>query len=384
MSALTDRLEHSGSAGPTTLATPLTASGTSIVLTDGTGYPTGVVGSFVITIDRGTANEERILCATRSGNTVAVTTRGWDGSTAREHAALAVVEHTWSQTEADQANAHSSDTAAHGTDGDIVGTTDTQSLSNKTLASPTITGTVAGAPAISGNPAFPGNPVFSGAPSVGNFTSMQHDHGDADDGGNIPLTSVTGAQAALDAKVDDSEKGAASGVATLDGSTTLTPAQIPTIPFAKLPVGTSAVTVAQGDHTHDAVLASTDNSLTARALGGGDVGTPRSLATTDSLPAGTYLITASCAGFACASGGSPTRLIWTLSISTGSGTLYTGPIRTINDTVQTVAGATVVGILVASNAVVIDFTVTKDNDSGVVANTSTSGHLTATRLTDLT
>jgi hypothetical protein len=47
---------------------------------------------------------------------------------------------------------------------EVVGATLTQTLTNKTLT----------------------------APTIADFTNAQHDHGDADDGGNIPSTSVTG------------------------------------------------------------------------------------------------------------------------------------------------------------------------------------------------
>jgi len=97
---------------------------------------------------------------------------------------------------------HKAATVAHGITGDVVGTTDTQTLTNKTLASPSLTGTVsASGAAFSGDVTFGGNVVFSSAvtltPTITDFTSAQHDHSSAAKGGNIPMASVTGLTAAL-------------------------------------------------------------------------------------------------------------------------------------------------------------------------------------------
>ena len=370
--------EHAGTAKPTVLAAPMSDSDLTFTVLNGDGFPSGAGGNFFMTLDKDSISYERVLCSGRIGNvfTIAADGRGVDGTVATDHALNASAEHTWSAIEATQLSQHVSKTKdVHGVTSNIVGINDTQTLANKSLTEPTIA----------------------------SYVNAGHDHSNATKGGNIPQASVTGlvsglaginadiatAEAdivALEADVAtrqlSSQKGQANGYASLDASTLVPTAQIPSIPFAKLPTGTGASEVAVGNHTHDAVLASTDNSLTSQALASGDVGIPRTLATTDSLPAGTYLITASCAGFSCASGGSPTRLIW--SLATNVGTLYTGPIRTINDTVQTVAGAAVVGILVNASAATVTFRAEKDNDSGTVATTSTSGHLTATRLTDLT
>lgn len=104
---------YSGSAKPTTLFPGITATATSFTVADGTGYPTGgAEGDFVITIDVGRASEEKILCSTRSGNsfTVATSGRGWDGTTAAAHDSQAPVQHTYSATDAREANAHVNDT----------------------------------------------------------------------------------------------------------------------------------------------------------------------------------------------------------------------------------------------------------------------------------
>src|SRR5258708_7588159 len=59
---------------------------------------------------------------------------------------------------------------------DVVGTTDVQTLSNKTLAGFTIagpiSGTITGNPVFSGNPSFTGGPVFSGTQSFTTNTTF--------------------------------------------------------------------------------------------------------------------------------------------------------------------------------------------------------------------
>lgn len=104
--------DYSGAAKPTTLAGAISASATSFTVADGAGYPMGVAGPFVVTLDTGLASEEKILCASRTGNTLTVESggRGWDGTTASDHDNGASVAHTFSATDAREANAHVNDT----------------------------------------------------------------------------------------------------------------------------------------------------------------------------------------------------------------------------------------------------------------------------------
>jgi hypothetical protein len=100
--------DYSGNAKSTTLVGTISATATSILLADAVGYPTGTTGPFVITVDAGAAAEEKVLCASRTGNTITVATggRGWDGTTASDHDNGASIRHTYSATDAREANAH--------------------------------------------------------------------------------------------------------------------------------------------------------------------------------------------------------------------------------------------------------------------------------------
>lgn len=105
------RKSYSGGAARTALNGAITSGATSIVVVSGTGYPTGGTNPFVITIDRGTAVEEKVLIQSRSGTTltVAASGRGYDGTTAVAHSDAAYVEHTLDADSVDDANAHVND-----------------------------------------------------------------------------------------------------------------------------------------------------------------------------------------------------------------------------------------------------------------------------------
>jgi hypothetical protein len=98
---------------PTTLLNPLNIGGNTFTITlTGTllaGWPDGAEGyNFWVTVDAGTPQEERILCASRSGSVVTIADggRGADGTTESNHAAGADIWPSWSATDADEANEH--------------------------------------------------------------------------------------------------------------------------------------------------------------------------------------------------------------------------------------------------------------------------------------
>lgn len=106
--------EFTGNAPATRLSGSLASGVTttfSVITGGGTGYPTGATASFVVVVDRGTSLEEKILCSGRSGDvfTIAGSGRGYDDTTAQNHAAQAVVEHALDSATVEEANAHVND-----------------------------------------------------------------------------------------------------------------------------------------------------------------------------------------------------------------------------------------------------------------------------------
>lgn len=131
------RREHVGGAPATALSAGILAAATSFSVTDGSGYPTGAVGPFFVVIDSGESTEEKILCASRSGNnfTVAGSGRGADNTTAVDHASGAVVQHVLAALEVDEHNAHvNATTGVHGKTSALASLSDAETLTNKTMS----------------------------------------------------------------------------------------------------------------------------------------------------------------------------------------------------------------------------------------------------------
>ena len=171
------RRYFSSVAAATTLSSGIGSGTTSITVGSVSGFP----GSFPYTliIDPDTASEE-VVSVTAGASTTLTVTRGVDGTSAVAHDAAAVVKHGVSARDFDEPNAHGNASAAvHGLSGTVVGTTDTQTLTNKTLTAPVIGGSGSHSGALTNTGSITGgtvNPTTLGmvwtawTPTLGNVT----------------------------------------------------------------------------------------------------------------------------------------------------------------------------------------------------------------------
>jgi hypothetical protein len=127
---------YSAIAQDTALTATATLSATTLVVGAVTGFPSSY--PFVLAIDYGASREELVSVTGVAGLSLTVQ-RGFNGTAAVAHDVGAVVRHVITAQDMTEMQAHlNSTTGAHGVTGAIVGTTDTQTLSGKTLTSPTI------------------------------------------------------------------------------------------------------------------------------------------------------------------------------------------------------------------------------------------------------
>jgi len=153
---------YSSTAAKTTLSSAVDSSttSTSFSLTAATGLPSQY--PFTLILEKDTANEEIIEVTTKVGTTFTAT-RAVDGTSAKSHSIGAAVEHGVSARDFAESRSHEAATSAHGVTGTIVGTGGTQTLSDKTLTTPTIA----------------------------SFTNATHDHSNAAGGGTLGSGVIT-------------------------------------------------------------------------------------------------------------------------------------------------------------------------------------------------
>lgn len=104
------RRQYKGNATPTTLSSGITATSVAFNIDSNAGWPTGGVnGKFFVTFDPDGPLEETVLVQSQSAGACVIAStsdRGLDDTAAADHAAGTVVIHSFSKTDADEANRH--------------------------------------------------------------------------------------------------------------------------------------------------------------------------------------------------------------------------------------------------------------------------------------
>jgi microcystin-dependent protein len=183
---------------------------TNLVFQDITGWPASL--PFTVILDEDQVWEEIVTCLVSNGATGFTVQRGVDGTEAQTHASGASAHHGFSAQDFRESSQHVGSTldvhgvggvvglteeqelsnktlllpyTLEGVEGDVVGTEGEQVLSSKTLSEPTIQGEIfLDQPTIN-------NPVLD-SPVISDFSEAVHDHSSAQGGGQVPISTGIG------------------------------------------------------------------------------------------------------------------------------------------------------------------------------------------------
>lgn len=143
----------------------LSSGATAVTVASFTSWPTSF--PFFAVLDYGLASSEIVSVTGIIGNTATIT-RGQGGSVAQAHTAGATFDFAFTAQDFDEANAHVNSTSGvHGASGSVVGTSDTQTLSNKTF-----TGTTTFATLTATTLTVTGTSSIAGLTASGNISAL--------------------------------------------------------------------------------------------------------------------------------------------------------------------------------------------------------------------
>lgn len=99
-----ERKTFDGGVVQTTLAANISDTDTAVTVADGSTFPDGLSGPFVIALGIGTSSEEKMLVSSRSTNTLTISARAYDDTVAASHTAGVTVDHILDASTIDQVN----------------------------------------------------------------------------------------------------------------------------------------------------------------------------------------------------------------------------------------------------------------------------------------